>query len=312
MIKKILTLMAGVVLSAPMAMAQNEIGSSPGAAALSRARSAPVSAGATAETTVTETVVVSDGKSLSKEIIIEEEVDKWWSVNISTGWDSLYMFRGANLLGNGRGLYWLGGDVSITPWENGALTAGIWYATSTSSSRTYNELDVFVDYTHSFGALDASFGWIYYYYPENFGLGGPDVNQNELYWALAYNLEFGSVSVTPSATYFLNVGPDINNGGWTKPGASYLLLQLDASAPITDWLAVEPWVAYGINFGFNSRNNGTYWNGGNNFELGLALPIQLTSWFGLSPYIAYSYQWQDMVGTDENTWWAGVSANFSF
>ncbi len=310
MIKKLLTLFAGVALVAPMASAQVETGTSAGAAALDRSRSAPVSAGETAATT--ETVVVSDGKSLNKKIVIEEEPEKWWSVNVSTGWDSLYMFRGANLLGNGRGLYWLGGDVSITPWENGALTAGVWYGTSSSSSREYNELNVFVDYTHSFGALDASFGWVYYYYPNNFGLGGADVNQNELYWALAYNLEVGPFTITPNATYFLNVGPDITNGGWTKPGASYLLLQIDASASITDWLAVEPWVAYGLNFGFNSRNNGSFWNGGNNFELGLALPIQITSWFGVSPYVAYSYQWQDIIGTDENTWWAGVSANFSF
>ncbi|MFZ9931800.1 MAG: hypothetical protein ACO3G9_01190 [Chthoniobacterales bacterium] len=310
MIKKLLTLFAGVALVAPMASAQVETGTSAGAAALDRSRSAPVSAGETAATT--ETVVVSDGKSLNKKIVIEEEPEKWWSVNVSTGWDSLYMFRGANLLGNGRGLYWLGGDVSITPWENGALTAGVWYGTSTSSSREYNELNVFVDYTHSFGALDASFGWVYYYYPNNFGLGGADVNQNELYWALAYNLEVGPFTITPNATYFLNVGPDITNGGWTKPGASYLLLQIDASASITDWLAVEPWVAYGLNFGFNSRNNGSFWNGGNNFELGLALPIQITSWFGVSPYVAYSYQWEDIIGTDENTWWAGVSANFSF
>jgi hypothetical protein len=310
MIKKLLTLFAGVALVAPMASAQVETGTSAGAAALDRSRSAPVSAGETAATT--ETVVVSDGKSLNKKIVIEEEPEKWWSVNVSTGWDSLYMFRGANLLGNGRGLYWLGGDVSITPWENGALTAGVWYGTSTSSSREYNELNVFVDYTHSFGALDASFGWVYYYYPNNFGLGGADVNQNELYWALAYNLEVGPFTITPNATYFLNIGPDINNGGWTKPGASYLLLQIDASASITDWLAVEPWVAYGLNFGFNSRNNGSFWNGGNNFELGLALPIQITSWFGVSPYVAYSYQWEDIIGTDENTWWAGVSANFSF
>jgi len=42
------------------------------------------------------------------------------------------------------------------------------------------------------------------------------------------------------------------------------------------------------------------------------LPISITSWFGISPYVAYSYQWMDIVGTDENTWWAGVSANFSF
>ena len=120
------------------------------------------------------------------------------------------------------------------------------------------------------------------------------------------------MTFTPNATYYLNVGPHSGDGGWTSPGASYLLLQLDASVPITDWLAAEPYVAYGVNFGFNARKNETTFDGGNNFQLGLALPISLTSWFGISPYVAYSYQWQDLYNTDENTWWAGVSANFSF
>jgi hypothetical protein len=50
------------------------------------------------------------------------------------------------------------------------------------------------------------------------------------------------------------------------------------------------------------------------------MPIQFTSWFGVSPYIAYSYQWQNMgsglgTGTGRtavNTFWGGISANFSF
>ena len=298
MIKKLLTLFAGAALVAPMALAQVDTGTSSGAVALDRARSGPVAVASTPATT--ETVAVSDGKSLNKKVVIEEEAEKWWSVNASTGWDSLYMFRGVNILGNGRGIYWLGGDIGVTPWENGAFTAGIWYGVSSSTSIQYQELDVFLDYTHSFGALDASFGWVYYYYPT---LGS--TSQNELYWALAYNLEVGPVTITPNATYFLNVGD-------LYAGSSYLLLQLDFGVPITDWLSAEPYVAYGINFGFNGRNNGTTFDGGNNFQLGLALPIQITSWFGVSPYVAYSYQWQDLVGTDANTWWAGVSANFSF
>lgn len=164
-------------------------------------------------TTTVEAVSVSDGKTVSKKVVVEEEDEKWWTVNASTGWDSLYMFRGVNVLGNGRGIYWLGGNVAITPWENGVITPGIWYGTSTSSSRNYNELDVSLDYTHTFGPLAASFGWIYYYYPDNFGLGGPNLSQNELYWKLAYGAELGSVTITPSATYFLNVGPHSGSGG---------------------------------------------------------------------------------------------------
>ena len=77
---------------------------------------------------VVEAAAVSDGKSLTKAVVVEEEAAKWWSVKATTGWDSLYMFRGVNVLGNGNGLYWLGGSVGVTPWENGSFTAGVWYA----------------------------------------------------------------------------------------------------------------------------------------------------------------------------------------
>ncbi|MEX1044817.1 MAG: hypothetical protein WEC73_01705 [Chthoniobacterales bacterium] len=308
MIKKLITLLTATALVAPAVFAQIETGTDAGQMALDRARSAPISAGGP---TTDVTVTVSDGKTLGKEVVIIEEDEKWWSVNFSTGWDSLYMFRGVNVLGNGNSLYWLGGDVSVSPWDGGSLTAGVWYGVGLG--RTYSELDVFVDFTQSFGALDASFGWVLYYYPDNFGAGGPDIYQNELYWALAYNIEVGSISFTPSATYYLNVGPDSNSSsGWTKPGASYLLFQLDSSIPVTDWLAIEPWTAFGVNFDFNNKDNGDYFQGGNNWELGLSVPIQITEWFGIAGYVAYSYQWQDLVGTDENTWWAGASANFSF
>jgi len=263
-------------------------------------------------TPTTTAVVASDGKG-TKAVVVEEEDEKWWTINAYTGWDSLYMFRGVNILGNGRGIYWLGGNIGITPWENGSFTPGIWYGTSTSRSRNYNELDVSLDYTHSFGPVSASFGWIYYYYPDNFGLGGPNLSQNELYWKLAYGAEIGSVSITPSATYFLNVGPNVGDGGWTQPGASYLLLRVDSSIPlIGETVSLAPWTAFGLNFDFNSRNNGSFFNGGNNWELGLSVPVQITDWFSISGYVAYSYQWEDLVGTDENTWWAGASASFSF
>ena len=263
-------------------------------------------------TIVVQSATVSDGKSLSKAVVVEEEAAKWWSVKATTGWDSLYMFRGVNVLGNGNGLYWLGGSVGVTPWENGSFTAGVWYGMSTSS-RQYHELDVSLDYTHTFGPLAASFGWIYYYYPNSFGLGGPDLSQNELYWKLAYTAELGSVTITPSATYFLNVGPDVNSGGWTQPCASYLLLRVDSTIPLyKDIISLAPWTAFGVNFDFNSRNDGSFYQGGNNWELGLAVPIQITDWFSVSGYVAYSHQWEDLIATDENTWWAGASATFSF
>ncbi len=316
--KKVIALIAGVLL-APLAQAQTETGTSAGAEALDISRSGAISAGrATAET-----VTVTDYKTTSgKEVVVVEEEDKWWSVNASTGFDSLYMFRGVNLLGEGNPLYWLGGDVGVVPWENGAFTAGVWYGTSilryaNTPKQKYGEWNLFANYAHSFGAFTGTVGYIWYYYT-NFGDGS---TQNEIFLSGAYDIEVGSVTLTPNITYYFNVGPNSNQTmGWTAKNASYLLLQLDASVPLVeDLLSLEPYAAFGVNFGFNAsnRNNGGPYAGGNNYQMGVAMPFQVTDWFSISPYGAVSYQWQQMPGysgfvTAPVTWWWGMSANVSF
>ena len=318
--KKIIALIACALLATPLAMAQVETGTSSGAQALDRARSAPISAGR-APTTVS----VTDYKSVGgKDIVVIEEDDKWWSVNASTGWDSLYMFRGVNVLGNGNGLYWLGADIGISPWEGGTITPGVWYGVGShwnnaNTGSPYGELDVFVDFTQEFGNLALSVGWIYYWYPTS------SQAQNEIYFGAAYNIEVGSVTITPNTTYFYNVGPEAGTpGGVVNGGASWWQFGLDVSIPVAydGAVSLEPYTLFGLNFGFNDRAVGDNprFNGGNNWETGVALPIQFTSWFSVSPYIAYSYQWQNLgagAGTGTgltaiNTWWAGVSANFSY
>lgn len=325
--KKIIALIASALLAAPLAMAQVETGTSAGAEALDQARSGAISAGRT----TAETVTVTDYKTASgKEVTVVEEEDKWWSVNASTGWDSLYMFRGVNVLGNGNGIYWLGGDVSVSPWENGSITAGVWYGVGSwwngaNTQARYGELDVFADFTQTFGNLALSVGWIYYYYPNTPAVaGGANSSQNEIYFGAAYDIALGNITITPNTTYYYNVGPEAGApGGIVNGGSSYWILGLDISVPVAydGAVALEPYTQFGINFGFNNNNFGnTRFNGGNNWQTGLALPIQFTSWFSISPYIAYSYQWQQLVAgagtgtgaTAINTWWGGISANISY
>ena len=57
---------------------------------------------------LTKPVLAGDGKTLTEKVVVEqEEARKWWGASLSTGWDSLYMFRGVNVLrfdqdGNGQ------------------------------------------------------------------------------------------------------------------------------------------------------------------------------------------------------------------
>jgi len=319
----------GALLAVPLAQAQVETGTSGGARALDEARSGAISAGRT----TTENVSVAAGQVGSKEVVVVEEEDKWWSVNASTGWDSLYMFRGVNILGNGNGIYWLGGDVGVTPWENGQFTVGLWYGVGSwwngaNQQNRYGELDIFANYTHSFGPLSLTVGWIYYYYPNTPDAAGRQwTSQNELMFGAAYDIEIGNITLTPSTTYYYNVGPQYGApNGLVNGGSSYWVWQLSANVPVArdGAIALEPYTSFGINFGFNNYATdttttpitGNRFNGGNNWQAGIAMPIQLTSWLGISPYVAYSYQWQNMyiesVQTAPNTWWCGISANVSF
>jgi hypothetical protein len=78
-----------------------------------------------------------DGKTTLQEKVVVEEERKWWGASLSTGWDSLYMYRGVNVLrfdqdGNeqkyGSSLYWTQVNVSFMPTENDTITLGGWMA----------------------------------------------------------------------------------------------------------------------------------------------------------------------------------------
>ncbi len=298
MIKKFITLLAACALCVQFAGAQEDRGEQTAAAPLPEKKTEVVA------------VAVSEGKSSLKEAVVVEDKDKWWSVKASTGWDSLYMFRGVNILGNGNGIYWLSGSVGVDVTGNDAITAGVWYGVGTGAA--YHEFDLTVDYTHNFGPVAASFGWAMYAYPTY--LENNNYYQNEIYWKLACEKELGPVTVIPSATYYLELGPTINDpNGVTQPGSSYLLLRLDASMDIyKEIVSLAPWTAFGVTFDYNTNSSGEFIRGGNNWELGLSVPVQITEWASISGYVAYSHQWMDLYNTDPSTVWAGASVNFSF
>jgi hypothetical protein len=330
--KKTLALLLGALLAVPLAQAQVETGTSVGQQVLDESRSQAISAGRTQ----TENVSVAAGQVGSKEVVVVEEEEKWWSINAGTGWDSLYMFRGANILGNGNGIYWLSAGLGIVPWENGSFNANFWYGVGSwwngaNVQSPYGEVNVTLAYSHTFGALDLTAGWIYYHFPNTEdAFERIPTNQNEIFFGAAYNIEIGSVTITPNTTFYYNIGPEYGKTtGFANGGSSSWILGLNAEIPVAydGAVSLAPYTQFGLNFGFNNSVSDASvdpilvrrFNGGNNWQTGVALPIQFTSWFGVSPYVAYSYQWQNIQSfgdgqsvTDVNTWWCGISANFSF
>jgi hypothetical protein len=238
-----------------------------------------------------------------------------WSAELSTGWDSLYMYRGVNQVPGfddyGSSLSWTALSWTLQIGENDALSLGTWAAFSMGET-DYKEIDAVASYTHTVGAFSLTFGYaLYAVINEPNGLFN-----NELNVTIGYDFDLGFITLTPGLEYAFNVGPKPGQGGYSEQASSYLEIRLDGDMAIyRDKVALAPWAALGVNF----RNNTTLrdeeaspFTGADHFEVGAALPFSVAEGITLSPYAAVSMQWSDFPGTQPTTFWGGVSVNFSF
>jgi hypothetical protein len=274
---------------------------------------------------LTKPLLAGDGKTVQQKVVVEQEARKWWGASLSTGWDSLYMFRGVNVLrfdqnGNqqryGSSLYWAQLTVSFMPTENDTITLGSWTAFGIGNSK-YKEEDATVNYVHTFGDLAVGLGYTFYYYLNTV------LYQNELNASLAYTFKLpAGITLVPSLTYYFNVGPDFDDfrrgTGAVETASSYLLARLDAGIPIyKDIISLAPWFAFGASFDYNAQvaDNASgfrFFTGGNNIEIGIGLPIKINDVITVYGYGAYSYQWEDLLGTKPSTFWGGAKVTLSF
>jgi hypothetical protein len=254
-------------------------------------------------------------KTFKETVVIEEEPSSWYNAALSTGYDSLYMFRGTNVLrdgGYGNGLWWTDANFTWNITDNDFLTVGGWMAFGLGNAVPgYRELNVYTNYVHTFGDLAVGLGYTFYFTFPNSG----QTYANELNASVAYDIDLGFMTLTPSVTYFFNLGPDTDTGsGAVEVASSYLDLRLDGSIPVIgDTVSIDPWVAFGLNFGYNVNGNGNTFNGANNLEFGIAVPWQVNDVITLAAYGAYSYAFQDLGGTTQpSTFWAGANVTFAF
>jgi hypothetical protein len=232
------------------------------------------------------------------------------------------MFRGVNVLrGNdnyGSGLYWTDASFTWNITDNDFLTVGSWVAFGTQNAAAgYKEFDAYTKYTHTIGDLSLGLGYTFYYV-----FSEPELYSNELNASVAYAFDLGGVTITPSATYFFNLGPDFadleDQSGIAAIASSYLQFRVDASVPIyKEVVSLAPWVGFGLNFDYNTRKNSddsvTQFNGANNLEFGLAVPIAINDMITVSGYGAYSYGFYDLGGlTEPSTFWGGAKVTFAF
>ncbi len=252
-------------------------------------------------------------KTFKEEVVVVEEPAQWWNAELSTGWDSLYMFRGVNVLRGaksyGSSIQWTDLSVTFNLTENDALTVGTWLGFGLGNAN-YNEVDAYLSYTHSFGNLDLTVGYTFY------DVMSASIFSNELNAGLAYEFDLGFMTITPGLIYYFNIGPDTADSGIASCASSFLQFRVDSSIPVykDGAVAIEPWAALGVNFRYNFDENGNTYDGLNNLELGLALPIQLSKVVSVSPYVAYSQALNSagLLGTERATVWGGASVTFSF
>jgi hypothetical protein len=257
------------------------------------------------------------GKTFKETVVVEEEESSWYNAALSTGYDSLYMFRGVNVLRTGSygsGLWWTDANFTWNISDNDTLTVGGWQAFGLSKA-SYREFDAYLNYLHSFGDLAVGLGYTFYYvYPP----GGQDF-ANELNAKAAYAIDLGFMTLTPAATYYFNLGPDNDTGaanGVVNTASSYLDLRVNGSIPvIKDVLSIDPWAAFGLNFDYNLAN-GQGFDGANNLEFGVALPWKVNDIITISGYVAYSYAFERFTGvyalTPADTFWGGGKVTFAF
>ena len=241
---------------------------------------------------------------------------KSFDAEISTGWDSLYMFRGVNALRDGSrygsGIAWTGVNLAWNPGENDRISLDLWNCFSTQGT-AYREFDATLAYTRSFGGLELGCAYAFYfgYAPENF-------YSHELSAVAAYELELGRFTLIPSLGYFFNIGPDSADGqGSSKAASSYLLLRVDGHLPVyREIVSLEPWGAFGVNFQYNTKtgpdDEPVPFSGLNNIEFGLSIPVKLSRALTLTGYAAYSHALDTLTETSPDTFWGGASLSFSF
>lgn len=254
----------------------------------------------------------------TKEVIVEP-APKWWDAEVSTGWDSHYIFRGVDII-PGSSLYWVNANFAVRPWENGTFRAGAWSAWGLTNTE-YKELDIFADYTHTFGNFSITAGYtLYSVFPDNHS---HTLFSHELNLGAAYEFDLGFMTLTPGAVYYFNIGP-APGGDWglAPQASSFLSLRLDGSIPVYKKIVkIDPWLGLGINFRYNASddpgaipgNDGRpNFTGFNNFEFGVRVPIQITSVLSVSGYVASTFQWARLVGTAPAIVWSGVQVDLAF
>ena len=186
---------------------------------------------------------------------------------ISVGYDTDYIFRGANL---GQDLLWSDVNVSTSLSDGLGLNVGAWYANPTDAGD--DELDIYAGVSTDLGGMSLDLGTTYYYYP---GATGSNT------------LEFGAALGTSVGAFDVSLGVyhDIDTEN------TYVELGAGTSFDLTDNISLDLGATIGNN---QDEVVGGQADGLTAVTITVGAPIGLTDNASLTPYLGIN------AGLDDN------------
>jgi len=245
--------------------------------------------------------------------------DRWWGVNVTTGWESRHVHYGVDETGPD------GAYVNEVGIQLGDFSVSVWNGIGTGNA--FLEWDFTVAYNIDLGPVFIVPGYNFRYVP-SYAVGGDDhggeehaeeehgeeehaeessddhgghvhnTYGNELFIAVGTNL---IPYVVPSA----NLIWDLNN----NPGG-FMELRLDGDVPVyEDTVSLQPYALLGLNFGYNNA----YYSGWNNFQFGAQATYALNEYFSIFAGVNYSVALDALQQIDQdNVVWANVGLSFAY
>lgn len=223
------------------------------------------------------------GEPPAKEVILEEEASAL-SWELSTGYDTEYVFRGVSYTDD---LLWgqVALDYGIT--DSIGLWLGVWYAGDTSDG--YREFDAMAELYYEAETFTLGLAFNFYEYNSD------ELDESEI--GLNLTVPIGETPLSAKATYFYDLTVD----------GHYLYGGLEWESEITDKIGLQ--VSAGLSY------NGHYFTertGLNNADIRVTLPLSLTESLSVAPYAAVTIPLEVLEADSDTLAYGGVQVTLAF
>ena len=248
-----------------------------------------------------------------------DAADRWWGVNVTTGWESRHVHYGVDETGPD------GAYVNEVGIQLGDFSVSVWNGIGTGNA--FLEWDFTVAYNIDLGPVFIVPGYNFRYVP-SYVVGGDDhggeehaeeEHGEEEHAEESGDNHGGHVHNTYGNELFIAVGTtlipyvvpsanliwDLNN----NPGG-FMELRLDGDVPVyEDIVSLQPYALLGLNFGYNNAD----YSGWNNFQFGAQATYALNEYFSVFAGVNYSVALDALQQIDQdNVVWANVGLSFAY